>query len=123
MGKTENKFVQHVRDSARNVRTVEIATVTQVNPLAIRIDSSDYYSDAKTGSAKAWTIYEPFYEDENGEFKNGQFTTPTGAITYTAGTYESRRARIKYNVGDLLAVQEINGGKGYIILAKIREVM
>lgn len=116
-------------------RAVELAVVSSVNPLKIVIGQNSEYS------SEYWNIYEAWFNDKDGEFtkpgkwKNG---THTGAsvncsegsisqMTYTednwqSGEYEERKAYMKYNVGDLIAVQEMEGGKSFIILCKVRRV-
>lgn len=119
-------------------RAVEIGEVTKTEPLTVKIGDGTYEAGSRDDQ---WTFYEAWFEDRDGEFtkpgkwKNG---THTGAsvncsegsisqMTYTedtwqSGEYEERKAYMKYNVGDKLAVQQMEGDNVFIILCKIREV-
>lgn len=117
---------QRIHGKART-RAVEIGTVKSVEPLTIVIGDGTYEAGSKDDQ---WTFYEPWFEDKEAELKNGQYTgarvnCTEGSIswmTYTNGKYEERKAYIKYNAGDKLAVQQMEGDNAFIILCKIREV-
>ena len=134
MGKAEYQFAKRARGDTPT-RPVELAQVASVSPLAIKIGDATY-------SSADWTMYEPWFEDQDGTFsKPGKWVSGVhsgagvdcvvGGIStmsysedsWQRGEYQERKAFIKYNVGDLLAVQEMAGGRSFIILGKLREVV
>lgn len=105
-------------------RPVELAQVVAVDPLAIQMGSAVYKSTE-------WTIYEQvqLFRDvktKTGNLSGTSVTCSVGsasAISYNEGTAEELSAATKYNVGDLLAVQQMAGDRQFIILCKLREVV
>lgn len=118
-------------------KVVEIGKVTKTDPLTIEIGNGTYEAGSREDQ---WTFYEVWYEDKDAELKEIQHNTGVhsgasvncgeGSIsqmsysseTIQMGKYKERKAYLKYNVGDLLAVQQMAGDNVFIILAKIREV-
>lgn len=115
-------LAKRVRDM-KHGHAVEIASVSAVSPLVITIGNASY-------SAKDWPMYECWYEMQEGERKNGMHTGASvncseGSISqmsFASEKYESDKALVKYNVGDLLAVQQMEGDNAFIILSKVRRV-
>ena len=106
-----------------SARPVELATVAAVEPLAIQIGNAIYKSTE-------WRMYEQIQLFADVKTKNGQLSGTSvscsvgsaSAISYSEGTAEELSAAMKYNVGDLLAVQQMAGDREFIILCKLREV-
>lgn len=119
---TEYDLAQRIRGKAAP-HVVELATVKSLDPLVIKIGNSTY-------SSEDWPMYECWYEMQEGERKNGMHTGASvncseGSISqmsFASEKYESDKALVKYNVGDLLAVQQMEGNNVFIILAKVRRV-
>lgn len=109
-------------------KVVELGEVLKLDPLTIKIGNGTYEAGSKEDQ---WTFYEAWFEDRDAELKNGQFTGASvncseGSISqmsYSAGTCKERKAYMKYNVGDKLAVQQMAGDNSFIILCKVREVV
>lgn len=105
-------------------RPVELAQVVAVEPLAIQMGTAVYKSTE-------WTMYEQVQLFQNVKAKNG--TMSSAAVTCSVGsastisygemTAGEMEAETKYNVGDLLAVQQMAGDRQFIILCKLREVV
>lgn len=106
-----------------SVRPVELAQVVAVDPLAIQMGTAVYKSTE-------WTMYEQvqLFRDvktKTGNLSGTSVTCSVGSassISYSEGTAEELSAAMKYNVGDLLAVQQMAGDREFIILCKLREV-
>lgn len=136
MSYTEYDLAKRLRGRSPT-RAVELAEVLAVEPLKIKIGNGEY----EQGPDK-WTFYEPWFEDRDAEIKNMEHESGqhTGASvncsggygisqmsyskeTVARGRYEERKAFMKYNVGDLLAVQQMAGDNQFMILCKVREVV
>lgn len=120
----------------QSIRVVEIGTVLKTEPLTIQIGDGIYIA-GKSG----WKFYEPIFEDKEAEIKeiehkNGNHNGASvdcsvGSISSMSysdekiekGTYKERKAYMKYNVGDVLAIQQMSGENEFIILCKLREVV
>lgn len=120
---TAYDLAKRLHGSSKTTHAVELATVKALNPLVISMGDATY-------SAKDWPMYECWYEMQEGERKNGMHTGASvncseGSISqmsFASEKYESDKALVKYNVGDLLAVQQMEGDKAFIILSKVRRV-
>lgn len=121
---TAYDLAKRMHGNSKTTHAVELATVKALNPLVISMGDATY-------SAKDWPMYECWYEVQNGERKNGihsgaSVNCTEGSISkmsYTKETYDSDKSNVKYNVGDLLAVQQMEGDNAFIILSKVRKVM
>lgn len=117
---TEYDLAQRIRGKAAP-HVVELATVKSLDPLVIKIGNSTY-------SSEDWLMYECWYEVKDGERKNGVMSDQSSggiasaSISYQVDSYESDKSAIKYNVDDMLAVQQLEGNNVFIILAKVRRV-
>ena len=136
MAKRYNEYdlAQRFRKEAKHARSVELGTVKATDPLTIQI------GDATYSNAEAWVFYEPWFEDQDAELKEIQHNAGVhsgasvncgeGSIsqmsysteTIQTGKYKERKAYMKYNVGDLLAMQQMEDDRHFIILCKLREV-
>lgn len=104
-------------------RPVELAQVVAVDPLAIQMGTAVYKSTD-------WRMYEQIQLFSDVKTKNGQLSGTSvscsvgsaSSVSYIEGTAEELSASTKYNVGDLLAVQQMAGDREFIILCKLREV-
>lgn len=136
MSYTEYDLAKRLRGRSPT-RAVELAEVLAVEPLKIKIGNGEY----EQGPGK-WTFYEPWFEDRDAEIKsleheNGQHIGASvncsggygisqmsyGSESVARGRYEERKAFMKYNVGDWLAVQQMAGDNQFMILCKVREVV
>lgn len=105
-------------------RPVELAQVVAVDPLAIQMGTAVYKSTE-------WTMYEQVQLFQNVKAKNGTMSSTAvtcnvgsaSTISYGEMTAGEMEAETKYNVGDLLAVQQMAGDRQFIILCKLREVV
>ena len=94
-------LAKRVRDMKRG-HAVELATVSAVSPLVITIGSASY-------SANDWPMYECWYEMQDDDVSGN--VEPAMIVANTM-----------YNVGDMLAVQQMEGDNAFIILSKVRRV-
>lgn len=136
MGYTEYDLAKRLRGRSPT-RAVELAEVLAVDPLKIKIGNGEYEQ-----GADKWRFYEPWFEDRDAEIQNmehesgqhsGAGVDCSGGYgisqmsysreTITKGRYEERKAFMKYNVGDQLAVQQMTGDNQFMILCKVREVV
>lgn len=107
-------------------RGIELGKVVNTKPLTIRIGESEY-----KGGKDGWQFYEPFVEVEKLEAKEVKATGAsvdcgTGGISrFNAEKVEIKelKARIKYNVGDIVAVHQMSGDVSFLILCKLLEVV
>lgn len=105
----------------KSINYIEIADVTSVEPLKIKIGNAEYDSTY-------WEIYEPFYEDKDALIKDGFLGSnesdafQESTFSFKEGTYKECKSYTKYNVGDKLAVHQMSGDKSFIILCKLRRV-
>lgn len=122
MGKEEYRLAKRIHGRTPP-SGIERATVTAVEPLAIEVGGVVY-------SSQDWQMYEQAalwqqVTAKNGALSGTSVSCPTGSassISYANGTVEEVQALSKYNVGDLLAVQETDGGTAFIILCRLKEV-
>lgn len=122
MGYTEFDLAKRIHNTGKDIR-VEIAEITSISPLKIKIGNAEYDSTY-------WEIYEPYFEDKDAEIKEGVLSSASvncsqGSITqlkYGNGTYKESTSYMRYKVGDKVAVQQMVGDKSFIILCKIRRV-
>ena len=130
----EYDLARRFRQEAKHARPVELGMVTATDPLTIQI------GDATYSNAEAWVFYEAWFEDKDAELKEIQHNTGVhsgasvncgeGSIsqmsysseTIQTGKYKERKAYMKYIVGDLLAMQQMEDDRHFIILCKLREV-
>lgn len=107
-------------------RAVELGEVVGVEPLVVRIGNGEY----KAGPG-GWCFYEPVVAVKDVVYKGIACTGASvncahGSISSfnaTDGKIEGCEARMKYKVGDLLAVQQMAGDASFMILAKVQEVV
>ena len=118
-----HQWAKRVRGPAAT-RPVELAMVTSAAPLVLKIGDATY-------SSADWTMYEPVLQLEQITTKTGQLMGASvdcsqgsvSSLSYANGTMNEAQARVRYQVGDLLAVQEMAGGRAFIILTKLQEVV
>lgn len=123
MGKEEYRLAKRIHGRTPP-SGIERATVTAVEPLAIEVGGVVY-------SSQDWQMYEQaaFWQQvtvTSGALSGTSVSCATGsasAIGFSSGTAAEVAAAAKYNVGDLLAVQEVDGGTAFIILCRLKEVM
>lgn len=123
MSKADYQWAKRVRGPAAT-RPVELAMVTSAAPLVLKIGDATY-------SSADWTMYEPVLQLEQITTKTGQLTGASvdcsqgsvSSLSYANGSMSEAQARVRYQVGDLLAVQEMAGGRAFIILTKLQEVV
>lgn len=123
MGKEEYRLAKRIHGRTPP-SGIERATVTAVEPLAIEVGGVVY-------SSQDWQMYEQaaLWQQvtlKNGALSGASVSCPVGSassVNFTNGTAEEMAAAMKYNVGDLLAVQEVDGGTAFIILCRLKEVM
>lgn len=123
MGKEEYRLAKRIHGRTPP-SGIERATVTAVDPLTIEVGGVVY-------SSKDWQMYEQAALWQQVTAKNGALsgtsvscaTGSASSISFAGGTAEEVTAVAKYNVGDLLAVQEVDGGTAFIILCRLKEVM
>ena len=116
----EYDLARRFRQEAKHARPVELGMVTATDPLTIQI------GDATYSNAEAWVFYEAWFEDKDAELKEIQHNTGVhsgASVTIQTGKYKERKAYMKYNVGDLLAMQQMEDDRHFIILCKLREVV
>ena len=109
-----------------STRGIELGKIVGIKPLTIRIGDSEY-----KGGKDGWKFYEPFVEIEKLEAKEAKATGAsvdcgTGSISrFNANKVEIKelKARIKYNVGDIVAVHQMDGDVSFLILCKLAEVV
>lgn len=109
-----------------STRGIELGKIVGIKPLTIRIGDSEY-----KGGKDGWKFYEPFVEIEKLEAKEAKATGAsvdcgTGSISrFNANKVEIKelKARIKYNVGDIVAVHQMSGDVSFLILCKLSEVV
>lgn len=122
MGKAEYRLAKKIHGRAPSPG-IERATVTAVDPLTIEVGGVVY-------SSKDWQMYEQAALWQQVTAKNGALsgtsvscaTGSASSISFAGGTAEEVTAVAKYNVGDLLAVQEVDGGTAFIILCRLKAV-
>lgn len=107
-------------------RGIELGEVVGINPFTVRIGDSEYKS-GKDG----WQFYEPFIELEKLEAKEAKATGAsvdcgTGGIS-SINAYKIEikelKAKIKYSVGDVVAIHQMAGDVSFLILCKLSEVV
>ena len=109
-----------------SLRAVELGVVVGVEPLVVRIGNGEY----KAGP-DGWRFYEPVFAYKDVEFKDAAFAgagvnCSKGGISVmnaTTGTVREGKAKLQYQVGDLLAVQQMAGDVSFLILARVQEVV
>lgn len=107
-------------------RAVELGEVVGVAPLVVRIGNGEYRA-----GPNGWRFYEPcfaFKEVETKEVSYSGVSVNCGqggisAMTATTGSAKEGKAKMHYQVGDLLAVQQMAGDASFMILAKVQEVV
>lgn len=97
-------------------RPIELGKVAALEPLTLEIGGVKYASDK-------WKIYAPSYALKEIEAGKGLLYYPSSSSEVTKATAETLEATALYAVGDLLAVQEMDSGRAFIILSKIVEVV
>ena len=123
MGKEEYRLAKRIHGRTPSPG-IERATVTAVEPLTIEVGGVAY-------SSQDWQMYEQaaLWQQvtvTSGALSGTSVSCPTGSassISFSSGTAAEVAAVAKYNVGDLLAVQEVDGGTAFIILCRLKEVM
>ncbi len=121
----EFDLVQRMRGKPA-CRAVELGEVVGVNPLVVRIGNGEYQA-----GPKGWRFYEPVFAYKNVENKDVAFAGAgvncsqggISTMTATTGTVKEGKAKMQYQVGDLLAVQQMAGDASFMILAKVQEVV
>ena len=109
-----------------SLRAVELGVVIGVEPLVVRIGNGEY----KAGPG-GWRFYEPVFAYKDVEFKGVAFAGAgvncskggISSLTATRGTVKEGKAKMQYQVGDLLAVQQMAGDVSFLILARVQEVV
>ena len=96
-------------------RSIELGRVKALEPLTLEIGGASYAADK-------WRMYAPFYALKEIEAGKGMLYYSGSSSEFNKLETETLEAAALYAVGDLLAVQEMDGGKAFIILGKIREV-
>lgn len=123
MGKAEQTLAKRIRGPAVS-RGIERAVVKAVDPLVIEIGGVAY-------SSQDWRMYEPIVQVQKVTLEQGALSGTAvmctegnaSSISFATGNIETCVAASKYKVGDMLAVQETDGGTAFIILCHLREVL
>lgn len=120
----EYDLARRLRGSSPS-RSLEIGEVVGLEPLVVKIGGSEYKS-GKDG----WTFYEMVFDLEKAELEEVALTGASvncgvgavSALKASKGTVKKGKAFIRYEVGDLLCVQQMSGDTSFMVLGKIREV-
>lgn len=111
MSYNEFDLAKIMHNAGKDVR-VEIAEITSILPLKIKIGNAEYDSTY-------WEMYEPYFEDKDAKIK--EFSSAS-AVIYDSTSYKESASFMRYKLGDKVAVQQMVGDKSFIILCKIRRV-
>lgn len=128
MAYSEYDLKRRIKSLAEGVNTsIELGFIKSVEPFTIKIGDAEYSTDDN-----AWTFYEPIYNEKNIKSKK---VTLTAVKCYKDGYIsdydkieaetmqaEEIESEIKYNAGDMVAVEQMPGARSFIILGKLRRL-